>query len=316
MNDQEDLEFTLEVLLLDIPPGEGEVIVIDNGSFTPITYYPDPRLTIVRNQVNIGVGGAFNQGVEMAKANKVVLMGSDTIPQEGWFERVQETLKGNRTTIFNCLSSGFTDKTKPFHPKARRRYGAHVLYKMTIDDLPKTSILRDDPKFSRILQAKWNFGYPELEFTPVRCLLGAFYWMYKSQYQKIHGWNGHRMWGSLEPFLSIKARAHGMHIIVDAGLEAAHHYSRSPHRPSRPDLQYYNMLFMAHTMFSDALRDELIEHLRYGGREEKLEKLNVNQARVMIKRSNGLVQAERDYNNKHFKHGLISNWEKFNNEMI
>ena len=140
--------------------------------------------------------------------------------------------------------------------------------------------------------------------------------MQKSDYQKIRGWNGHVMWESLEPHLSIKARAHGMHLVVDNELEAAHYYGRNPDRPTRHDLQYYNMLFIAHTMFSDSLRDELVWNLRYGGREEKIEKLNVNRARKMIKRNNGLVQKERDYNNRHFKHGLISNWDKFNTEMI
>jgi glycosyltransferase involved in cell wall biosynthesis len=316
LNDQEQLDKTLEILLIEIPPGHGEVIVIDNGSFEPITWEDDPRVKIIRNRRNIGVGGAFNQGVEMAQANKIVLMGCDTTPQEGWFDRVQETLKNNRNTIFSCVSSGYTGNQRPLRKSSLRRFGAHILFKVTMDDLPKNSDLRKIPAYSHILQAKWNRGMPEEEFTPVGCLLGAFYWMYKKPFQKIHGWNGHQMWGSLEPFLSIKARAHGMQLVVDKGLEAAHYYGRDLLRPSRPDLQFYNMLFMAHTMFTDALRDELIEYLRYGDREEKIEKLNVNQARVMIKRNAGLVQAEKNYNNKHFKNGLIANWEEFNTETL
>jgi len=316
LNDFEILNKTLSYLMKEVSEKHGEVIIIDNGSFEPLVLPEDPRIRIINNRRNIGVGGAFNQGVEMAKANKVVLMGCDTIPQEGWFDRVQETLKWNRNAIFNCVSSGYTGNQKPLRKTSLRRYGAEVLFKVQLSDLPKTSIKRSIPTYSDILQAKWNRGMPEDEFTNVGCLLGAFYWMYKKPYQKLHGWNGHQMWGSLEPFLSIKARAHGMHILVDKGLEAAHYYGRTPNRPGRPDIQFYNMLFIAHTMFSDALRDELIEYLRYGDREEKIEKLNVNQAMVMIKRKYGLIKAERDYNNRHFKHGLISNWEKFQEEMI
>lgn len=316
LNDFEVLDKTLWRLLEEIPEKHGEVIIIDNGSFEPLHLPLDPRIKIIRNRRNIGVGGAFNQGVEMARANKIVLMGCDTTPQKGWFDRVQETLKGNRNTIFNCVSSGYTGNQRPLRKSSLRRYGANVLFKVTMDDLPKASKLRDIPTYSHILQAKWNSGDPGTELTPVHCLLGAFYWMYKKPFQKIHGWNGHQMWGSLEPFLSIKARAHGMHLIVDKGLEAAHYYGREVVRPSRPDLQFYNMLFMAHTMFSDALREELVKYLRYGNREEKIEKLNVNKAMLMIKRNAGLVRAERDYNNKYFKNGLIDNWEKFQEEMI
>lgn len=316
LNDHEALQRTLRHLMPDVPGGHGEVIIIDNGSYEPLKLKESPRLRVIRNRINVGVGGAFNQGVELSKADTIVLMGCDTIPQEGWFDRVLETIKGNENTIFNCVSSGFTGQQRPHRKSSRRRHGAHILFKVQKDDLPERSKLRDLPTFSHILQAKWNYGQPETEFTPVKCLLGAFYWMNKKQYQRLHGWNGHRMWGSLEPFLSLKARAHGMHIMVDAGLEAAHYYGRDPIRPVRHDLQFFNMLFMAHTMFTEALRNDLIEYLRYGDREEKIEKLNVNQARVMIKRQMGLVLAERDYNNKHFKHGLIANWEQFNTEMI
>ena len=313
MNDLDVLQVILPALLKECKLGECEVIIIDNGSYLQLVY-PDDRVRIVRKQSNIGVGGAFNQGVELAKADKIVIMGSDVIPQDGWFDRVISTLDNSTATIYNCVSSGFNDLKEPFGPSRIMRYGANLLYLVTKDDLPANSVLQNDPKYSNILQAKWRYQPPSTdEFLPVECLLGAFYWMHKSDYEKIHGWNGHRMWGSLEPMFSIKARAHGIKLLVDTKLEAAHHYGRAPvDRPSREDLRFYNMLFMAHTMFSDALRDELIEHLRYGGREEKLEKLNVNVARLMIKRAHGLVQVERDYNNRHFKHGLIKNWNKFN----
>jgi len=311
LNDFSVLMMVLPHLLREVPAGEGEIIIIDNGSFDSLYLPPDPRIRIIRNRRNIGVGGAFNQGVEKSRAEYIVLMGCDVIPQRGWWKRILETLDDNTNTIFNCVSSGFNDKSKPFSGKSVKRYGAHVLFKVTKQDLPSHSPLQEDPKFSKILQAKWNYLPTTEEFSEVRCLLGAFYWMHKSDYVKLRGWNLHKMWGSLEGMLSIKARAHGMKLIVDRGLEAAHYYGRAIDRPTRMDLQYYNMLLIAHTMFSDALRDELVAYLRYGDREEKIEKLNVNQARVMIKRNSGAIQLERDYNNRHFVHGLIKNWDNF-----
>lgn len=312
LDDFQTLSIAMPHLLHDIPVGEGEIIIIDNGSWVPLWFPEDPRIRIIRRSRNIGVGGAFNLGSQLAKAARIVIMGADVIPQEGWFNRVVETLDNNPSTIFNSVGSSFSDDREPFTGNPAKRYGAFLLYKVRKQDLPSSSNLHNDPKFSRILQAKWNYREPEgEEFAEIGCLLGAFYWMHKEDYEKINGWNGHRMWGNLEPFLSIKARAHGMKIMVDKKLEAAHYYGRSV-SARRQDLWYYNMLFMAHTMFSDALRDDLVEYLRYGDRETKIEKLNVNQARVMIKRHHGLVQAERDYNNYHFKHGLIKNWDKFN----
>ncbi len=313
LNDLDVFSVVIPHLLREVPIGDGEIIIIDNGSEVPLCLPEDPRIRIVRKSRNIGVGGAFNLGSQIAKAAKLVLMGADVIPQVGWFDRVIQTLDEHPSTIFNSVGSSFSSDIEPFTGKSTKRYGAFLLYKVRKQDLPTNSPLQDDPKFSRILQAKWNFKEPPGgEFGEITCLLGAFYWMQKSDYELLHGWNGHRMWGNLEPFLSVKARASGMRILVDKTVETAHYYGRSTNRASRLDLWYYNMLFMAHTMFSDALRDELIEYLRYGAREEKTEKLNVNQAMNRIKQDHGLVQMERDYNNRHFKYGLIKNWSKFN----
>lgn len=314
LNDQETLALTLPRILSGMPLGESELIIVNDGSYEKLEV-KDPRVTVINLKKNSGVGLAFNQGVEIAKSCNIVLMGCDVIPQDGWYERVLEDLDGSFGTIYNCVSSGFSEEREPFSGLSTRRYGAFLLFTVSKHDLPTNSGLQDDPKFSKILQAKWNYEEPDKGevFTEIGCLLGAFYWMKKKEYQRINGWNGHRKWGSLEPMLSIKARAHGMRLVVDKKLEAAHYYGRGIQRPTRMDLQFYNQLFMAHTMFSDALREELIDHLRYGGRREKIEKLNVNQARVMIKRDHGLVQRERDYNNHHFKHGLIKNWDNFLN---
>jgi len=313
MNDEQYLETTIPVLLNGIKNKDAEVIIIDNGSFSPlqVSY---PKVRVIRNQKNIGVGGAFNQGVELAQSNRLILMGCDVMTRRGWYNRVIKTLDEHPFTIFNCVSSGFSDasETEPFRPKRSKRYGAFILYKVRKQDLPGNSPLRNDPKFSKILQGKWNYRQPSQdEFIPIRCLMGAFYWMHKDDFQRIHGWNGHRMWGTLEPFLSIKARAHGMNLVVDTKLETAHHFGRSVLRPGRPDLMYYNMLFAAHSMFSEALAQELEYYLRYGDREEKIEKLNVNQARVMLKQNRGLLMRERDYNNRHFIGGLIKSIEQF-----
>jgi len=316
LDDEKPLGMILPHLMDEMPADESEIIIIDNGSWNELKM-DHPLIKIIRNRRNVGVGMAFNQGVETAQSENIVLMGADVIPNEGWYSRVLETLAYNWNVIFNCVSTGFTDGRDPFHKGRLFRYGAKMLYKVTKDDLPSTSPLQNDPKFSRILTAKWNDLEPDPgeTFGIIECLLGAFYWMKKRDYQRLHGWNGHRMWGNLEPMLSVKARAHGMQLVVDKNLEAAHYYNRDVGF-RRLDLWYYNMLFMAHTMFSEALRDELVWYLRYGDRDELIEKYQVNLARKMIKADHGLVQAERDYNNRHFQHGLIANWERFQKQGV
>jgi len=311
--DRHVIDRTLKPLLEGIEGKDAEIIINDNSQYVK-HFYDHHQIRHLRNQKNIGVGGGFNKGVEHSRSEFLVLLGCDTVVQDDWYDRVLQTLNDHPNTIFNAASSGFTHMSEPFRQPRAIRYGAHLLYKMTIDDLPTHSALKKDKKFSRILQGKWNPVEPDPgeELGAITCLMGAFYWMHKSDYIKLRGWNHHKMWGSLESWISIKARAHGMQLLVDKRLEAAHYFGREIVRPSRADYQYFNMLFIAHTMFHPEIAQELEYHLRYGGRETKIEKLQVNNARVMLKRMGGAVKTERDYNNRHFKEGLIRDIRKFN----
>jgi len=309
------LERTLAPLLTGIEGRNAEIIIVDNSLYETHTFNHQ-QIRHLKNGRNVGVGLAFNQGVGAADSERVMLMGCDVIIQDNWYDRVLQTLDDHANTIFCAVSSGYTDQSKPFRPVRVRRFGCHVVYKVTKDDIPIGSKLRNDPKFSRILQGKWNYFEPNpgQELGQIGCLMGALYWMHKSDYTRIHGWNHHRQWGTLEPNLSIRARGHGMQIMLDKTIEGSHYFSREIVRPSRGDFQYFNMLYLAHTCFSPSIAGELEYYLRYGGRDIKVEKLNVNKARVMLKRMSGAVTTERDYNNRHFTHGLIkdiNNFEKF-----
>lgn len=53
------------------------VIVVDNGSDPPAEVPPDPRVEVVRNETNLGVAPARNQGVSRATAELCCLLDSD-----------------------------------------------------------------------------------------------------------------------------------------------------------------------------------------------------------------------------------------------
>lgn len=317
-NDLEIFNFTLPFIISSLDGYHSEIIIIDNGSHDELYIPEHPNVRVIRNQVNVGVGGAFNQGVEESKYDNIVIMGPDVVPKGEWVDRVLDGLENTINTMFSCTSTSFDPgfESGLFMVGTKRRYGANILFKMDRDDLPDEHPDRIFPNYHRILQTKWNEDIPSGDTRAVECMLGAFYWMHKSDFVKVRGFNGHKNWGSLEPFISIKARAHGMRILVDHKIEAAHDFGRKVTRGSRADIQYYNMLFMAHTMFSEALRDELVDYLLCGDGDKDLGRLNVKQGLKMLKRHTGLVKAERDYNNRHFKHGLISNWDNFNTQMI
>jgi GT2 family glycosyltransferase len=63
-----------------------EIVVIDNGSDPPI------KGATVRNETNIGVPKAFNQGIQASKGDVIVILCNDVFVTPGWADRLLKHL--------------------------------------------------------------------------------------------------------------------------------------------------------------------------------------------------------------------------------
>jgi len=70
--------------------GEGEVIVVDNGSRpeTTAVLAEFPWVRVIRNEHNLGFAAACNQGARAASGRYVVHLNNDTLPLDGWLARM------------------------------------------------------------------------------------------------------------------------------------------------------------------------------------------------------------------------------------
>lgn len=98
------LEFTITCLnkLFNTSAGfEFEIIAINNGSETDTREWLDaqaqkyPNLTVIHNEKNQGFSAAVNQGISQASGYFVIVLNNDTIPGEGWLERLVHAAKQN-----------------------------------------------------------------------------------------------------------------------------------------------------------------------------------------------------------------------------
>jgi hypothetical protein len=250
------------------------------------------------------VGYSLDRGVEQALGDIVVIMGADVFPERGWLEKVKACVADNE--IGCACSVGLQPGNYDINAEGMYlRYGASIKYTLTVDDLPKHSELRKNPNHKDILEPKWE---PKRSDEPyeIENIYGAFYWLKRDFYEKIHGWDtqpyvdfrGHMAWGCLETMLSIKV--YGGKCMMYPDIKAGHIFGRigkdDMPRSIRGDLKWWNKLWVAHTMLDDSLRDELLAFPEHS--------LNFSQAKAYIKQNWSTVQEVRERNKREGK--LIS----------
>ena len=273
-----------------------QVIVVDDGSDVPIVC--PPGIKVIRHKKNFGVGAAFDTGVKAAETEELVLMGADILVQPGWDKKVMRIVEDYPMAITCSVCSGFNTEDQAFMAGRHLRYGAHIL---KYHESPMRKHTQTD-----ILQAQWNRVEPDWEtdgMASVGCILGAFYVTTKVVYNHSGGFMGHKLWGGLEPLISIRAKRSGFMLFVARDLETAHNYGRlhkTHERPVRWDVILYNKMFMAHTMFEDPT--ELMSLLYKHGPTNWL---SVASRRIRNSIDDGTIPDMREFHRQNWLNGLI-----------
>src|SRR5471032_1651369 len=75
--------------------GEGEVIVVDNGSRTETAdvLARFPWVRVIRNEQNLGFAAACNQGARQANGRVICHLNNDIIAQPGWLAHMMARLQ-------------------------------------------------------------------------------------------------------------------------------------------------------------------------------------------------------------------------------
>lgn len=324
-NDFDDIENVVRNMLSSAQSEDVEVIVVNDGSVwgsnKPRELVLDiPRVRVINNKMSMGVGFSFDRGVEQAKGDIIVLTASDVFPKEKWFDKVKVAVENNSRTLGCAVCVGLNPSRMSMDdPKCFKRYGADLLFTVDNDDLPKNSPLRTRPGgYTDLFHAKWLMSKQGDEPYSIPCLLGAFYFTSKDYYNKLGGFDtepgnryiGHRVWGALEPYLSLKSWLVGGGCVLYPNIEAGHVFARVTvknqwAKGGRSDEWiFWNRLFMLETMIFDSkLRQKLYDFVH--------PELNFSVAKQMIKRNYANVERIREQNRLKFKYNHTIFTERF-----
>lgn len=271
LNDNDELNATIESIRATSPESV-EIIVIDDQSDFPV-YVVDKKTKLVRTETRLGVGGTRHLGATMASAPYLLFIDSHMRFEENWFNN---SLKRLISTDHNVVWCGVCLGLEEGHMDINFHKGAYHGARLALYE----------EKENQVFEGKW---VPEQdgEDYEISCLMGACYFFHKSWFFHIGGTRSLKMWGSDEPFLSVKTYLAGGSIKLMKDVKIGHKFRNVASYTTQNSYILYNKLRSMKMVFSDELYDLLKSKIPED--ENKLEALR------MIEQDKEEIQKERDY---------------------
>lgn len=266
---KEFIETTINSIKATIDVEPYEIIVVDDGSNIPLTIEKE-RVEVIRHEKNSGVGSAFDTGVKVAKFDRLFLIGSDIRFDQPWASKIIELIDKNPKSLICTTCIGINKDNMDISKRRNisRRNGATIL--MFHDHI---SHPKKDPSFRNIIEAQWlPFNKDKTGIWEIPCILGAAYGVSKKWYEYIDGFAGHKSWGTLEPYISLKSWLFGGSCLTTTGVETGHIFKPSGTHGTALHHLIYNKIFVSTVLFDDYNRDRLINYLGTNNQIEQAKK--------------------------------------------
>jgi len=272
-NEGAQLNESLDNLLEYNNPDTFDIIVVSDGSEIPVKLDKYAGLvTHVKKPIREGVGAAFDTGAEFVTTPHMMIMGSDIrFRDHGCVDKMVSLLDRHRhnKSIICTTNLGINQSAgKTIHSeKLLKRYGARILFLMLAEDLPPKGSsmgqLKNDnavSNYRNMLECKW-LSKPAKPLDSIPAVLGAFYGVRTSWYRYIDGFRGHRYWGTLEPFISLKSWFAGGDCRITTDIETGHLFKSQGSHVTRPYDLLYNKIAISRILFSRPLGNMFINYL-------------------------------------------------------
>lgn len=275
-----------------------EIIAIDDCSKEISEIEPRNSIRVVRMDKRSGVGPCRQMGVSLAKTPYVLVIDAHMRFPNRWMDEILSFSESNPKSISctTCLALG---QGRMDLARARSKY-----YGATLKLIDDTSTSERPAR--EILEAKWwpkqkNGNYE------IPCVLGANYFFKKEWFDYLMGWSGLRMWGTSEPFLSLKSYMAGGNSKIITDIEIGHKFRDKAPYSTGIDHLVFNKLFIMETIFPEILKIEI---------EKRIPKtLSYKIAKKSIYKIQKQIKKDREYYNSIFKKDILDYCKEYSIEM-
>jgi len=296
LNEGSEPRKTIESIYETAPSDLFKIIAVDDGSDAPVSLDGFDDVESIRNQKRIGVDGCRQLGAEMVETPYLFIIDAHMrFKNDKWLERVVDCLEREPETAWctTCLGLGYG--TMDMNNHKGKYYAADMLF---VDDNA-----RQDRPAREVLEPKWASlkGAGEYE---VPCILGANYGFSKEWFDYIRGLKGLKMWGTSEPFLSMKTWMAGGKCKIATGIEIGHKFrSNAPYATGVAYL-VYNKIYLCKTILPEDLGEKLISYLPKDA--------NFKNAMKKIEADKDTIEENKKYYKSIFKDSIQDYCQKFN----
>ena len=214
LNEDSEPTETLDSLFATTHPDEISVVVIDDCSDTPDSFqavckmaaeHPERHLSVLRNDQRIGVDASRQRGVSLVTTPQVLIIDAHMrfAEDKDWLQRLSYNVATSPETVFCTMCRGLGYGRSMDDDIHEDYCGASLQFVSAEQDVNRAG----EVKFGReVLEGKWlEHDNPPIYPFEVSCIMGANYAFNKVWFDFIHGLQGLQMWGTSEPFLSLKS---------------------------------------------------------------------------------------------------------------
>lgn len=295
LNEEKEPRRTIESIYETAPEGLYEIIAIDDHSEKRSSLKGMKNVKCLRNKVRSGVDKSRQLGVDCADTPYVFIIDAHMrFKNDQWMEKIIDCLEREPETAWctTCLGLGYG--TMDVNDHKGKYYGANMLF---VDE-----DARPDRPAREVLEPKWASAKEGKEYE-LPCVLGANYGFSKKWFDHIRGLRGLRMWGTSEPFLSIKTWLAGGKCKITTDIEIGHKFrSNAPYVTGISHL-VYNKIFLCKTILPEDLGEKLIGYLP--------KDVNFKNAMKEIEKGIREVESYRSYYQSIFKSSIYEYCDKF-----
>lgn len=278
---------TIHSILQTTNPGTFNLIAIDDGSTIP---YKENQFTSIsknfkflRNETRQGVGYCRDMGAKLAETPYIIIIDAHMRFKPHWKDHLLYAVQREPKTLWCTTCLGLNQAQKDIEKSKSHYYGATI-------NIINSNVTNDRPA-RQILEAKWSKPKDLSEYE-IPCILGACYGMSRSWYMHLRGFEGLRMWGTSEPYISIKSWLSGGKCKIKKDIEVGHIFrDNAPYETHIWNL-IYNKLFVLETIFPEEMRDKIESFLP--------KNKNYKRAREQINNDKDKILMLREYYRKIF----------------